>query len=61
MHVLFHTGIVALRNPDVPQYSGMASMRPAYIEIITRAFPKLKVQGAQLGNPWYTEAAETAT
>lgn len=59
MPVLFHIGIVSRRNPEVPGYSGMARMRPAYIEIVARRFPKLIVFGAHLGNPWYSESAET--
>lgn len=57
--VHFHVGIVQRRSPDIPEYSAMARMRPAYIEIVARAFPKLKVFGSHLGNPWYEEAAET--
>ena len=60
MHALFHTGIVSRRNPDVPQTSGMAKMRPSFLDEIARRFPKMTVQGAHLGNPWYTEAAEAA-
>ncbi len=60
MHVLFHTGIVARRNPDIPQNSGMSRMRPSFLDEIARRFPKLTVQGAHLGNPWYSEAAEAA-
>ena len=60
MHILFHSGIVSRRNPDVPQTGGMAHMRPSFLDEIARRFPKLTVQGAHLGNPWYTEAAEAA-
>ena len=38
----------------------MARMRPAYLHTIARSFPKLVIQGAHLGNPWYEEAAEVA-
>jgi hypothetical protein len=38
----------------------MARMRPAYLHTIARAFPRLVIQGAHLGNPWYEEAAEAA-
>ena len=58
MVALFHTGIVARRNPEIPQYSSMARMRPAYLDAIARRFPKLTILGAHLGNPWYDEAAE---
>lgn len=61
MHVMFHTGIVARRNPETPQDGGgMTRMRPAFLDEIARRFPKLTIQGAHLGNPWYEEAAEAA-
>jgi len=55
---LFHTGIAF--HVDTPQYTSMARMRPEYLDTIARAFPKLYIQGAHLGNPWYAEAAEAA-
>jgi uncharacterized protein len=63
---LFHTGIVCTivdgncGSSDDPQPSSMARMRPSYLHTIARAFPKLRIQGAHLGNPWYDEAAEAA-
>ena len=56
---LFHTGIVA-GTSDEPEVSSMARMRPSFLHTIARAFPKLVIQGAHLGNPWYDEAAEVA-
>jgi predicted TIM-barrel fold metal-dependent hydrolase len=56
---LFHTGIVA-GSSDEPEPSSMARMRPAFLHTIARSFPKLRIQGAHLGNPWYDEAAEVA-
>lgn len=56
---LFHTGIVA-GSSDEPEPSSMARMRPAFLHTIARSFPKLRIQGAHLGNPWYEEAAEAA-
>ena len=56
---LFHTGIVS-GSSDEPEPSSMARMRPAYLHTIARSFPKLVIQGAHLGNPWYDEAAEAA-
>jgi predicted TIM-barrel fold metal-dependent hydrolase len=56
---LFHTGIVAGSSDD-PEPSSMARMRPAFLHTIARSFPKLRIQGAHLGNPWYEEAAEVA-
>lgn len=63
---LFHTGIVCTivdgqcGSSDGPQKSSMARMRPSYLHTIARAFPRLRIQGAHLGNPWYEEAAEAA-
>lgn len=54
---LFHTGIVAGAG-DQPEPSSMARMRPSFLHTIARSFPKLVIQGAHLGNPWYDEAAE---
>jgi uncharacterized protein len=56
---LFHTGIVSGGSDD-PEPSSMARMRPAFLHTIARSFPKLRIQGAHLGNPWYEEAAEVA-
>ncbi len=56
---LFHTGIVATLS-DQPEVSSMARMRPSFLHTIARSFPKLFIQGAHLGNPWYDEAAEVA-
>lgn len=56
---LFHTGIVA-RSSDGPEPSSMARMRPSFLHTIARSFPRLRIQGAHLGNPWYDEAAEVA-
>jgi predicted TIM-barrel fold metal-dependent hydrolase len=56
---LFHTGIVA-GSSDLPEPSSMARMRPSFLHTIARSFPKLVIQGAHLGNPWYDEAAEVA-
>jgi predicted TIM-barrel fold metal-dependent hydrolase len=60
MHIMFHTGVIARRNPEIPQISGMSRMRPSFLDEIARRFPKLTIQGAHLGNPWYAEAAEAA-
>jgi hypothetical protein len=60
MHMLFHTGISAQRLKDSPQWGSSARMRPIYLDTICRQFPRVTIQGAHLGNPWYEEAAETA-
>jgi predicted TIM-barrel fold metal-dependent hydrolase len=63
---LFHTGIVCTvvggvcGSSDEPQASSMARMRPSFLHTISRSFPRLRIQGAHLGNPWYDEAAEAA-
>ncbi len=59
-HLLFHTGISSHRITDEPQWGSSARMRPMYLDTICRQFPRLTVQGAHLGNPWYDEAAEAA-
>jgi len=56
---LFHTGIVS-GSGERPEPSSMARMRPSFLHTIARSFPKLVIQGAHLGNPWYDEAAEVA-
>src|SRR5215475_2066361 len=56
---LFHTGIVS-GTGERPEPSSMARMRPSFLHTIARSFPKLVIQGAHLGNPWYDEAAEAA-
>lgn len=56
---LFHTGIVA-GTSDEPEPSSMARMRPSFLHTIARSFPRLRIQGSHLGNPWYDEAAEAA-
>jgi hypothetical protein len=55
---LFHTGIVS-GDSDEPEPSSMARMRPSFLHTIARSFPKLVIQGAHLGNPWYDEAARS--
>jgi hypothetical protein len=63
---LLHTGIVCTivegncGSSDEPQKSSMARMRPSFLHTIARSFPRLRIQGAHLGNPWYDEAAEAA-
>jgi predicted TIM-barrel fold metal-dependent hydrolase len=58
MHMIFHTGIVAHRNFDKPQWTSSARMRPIYLDTLCRMFPRTTIQGAHFGNPWYDEAAE---
>ena len=60
LHTLFRTGISSHRIKDEPQWGSSARMRPMYLDTICRQFPRLTVQGAHLGNPWYEEAAEAA-
>ena len=57
---LFHTGIVSGNGTGEPEPSSMARMRPSFLHTIARSFPKLKIHGSHLGNPWYDEAAEAA-
>jgi hypothetical protein len=60
MVMLFHTGISSRREFDRPTWGSSARMRPIYLDTICRQFPRVVVQGAHLGNPWYEEAAEAA-
>jgi predicted TIM-barrel fold metal-dependent hydrolase len=57
---LFHTGIVSGGTSGEPEPSSMARMRPSFLHTIARSFPRLRIQGAHLGNPWYDEPAEAA-
>jgi predicted TIM-barrel fold metal-dependent hydrolase len=58
MIVLFHTGIVNRRNPEIPTDVSSDRMRIATLDLIARRFPKLTVIGAHLGNPDYAWAGE---
>jgi predicted TIM-barrel fold metal-dependent hydrolase len=58
--MLFHTGISSRREFESPTWGSSARMRPIYLDTICRQFPRVVVQGAHLGNPWYEEAAEAA-
>jgi hypothetical protein len=60
MVMLFHTGISSRREFESPTWGSSARMRPMYLDTICRQFPRVVVQGAHLGNPWYEEAAEAA-
>lgn len=58
MPILFHLGIVARHDNAFDVNSNR--MRPIHLDAICRAFPKLHVHGAHLGNPWYEEASMSA-
>ena len=58
MVILFHLGIVG--RSDSGHDVNSNRMRPIYLDTICRAFPKLHVHGAHLGNPWYEEASMSA-
>lgn len=60
MYMLFHTGISSRKIQDEPAWTSSSRMRPMYLDTLCRAFPRVKIQGAHLGNPWYEEAAEAA-
>jgi predicted TIM-barrel fold metal-dependent hydrolase len=60
MYLLFHTGISSRSIQDRPAWTSSSRMRPMYLDTLCRAFPRIKIQGAHLGNPWYEEAAEAA-
>lgn len=60
LYLLFHTGISSRYASDEPAWTSSSRMRPMYLDTLCRAFPRIKIQGAHLGNPWYDEAAEAA-
>ncbi|MBD3288301.1 amidohydrolase family protein [candidate division KSB1 bacterium] len=60
MYMIFHTGISGRNITDKPNWMSSARMRPMYLDTLCRLFPRAKIQGAHLGNPWYEEAAEAA-
>lgn len=60
MTILLHTGVVVASARDSEYGISSAHMRPMYLETIARAFPKLTVVGAHLGDPWFGEACEAA-
>jgi len=60
MPILFHLGISARKENEASFDISFNRMRPAYLDTIARAFPKLTLIGAHLGNPWYEEACEVA-
>ncbi|MFC2126439.1 amidohydrolase family protein [Bacteroidota bacterium] len=60
MYMIFHTGISSRRIQDSVAITSSSRMRPMYLDTLCRAFPRVIIQGAHLGNPWYEEAAEAA-
>jgi len=58
MVMLFHTGISSRPIQDAPRMGSTMRMRPGFLELIARLFPRAVIQGAHFGNPWYDEAAE---
>lgn len=58
LHMLFHTGISSRRISDKSVWQSSSRMRPMYLDTICRLCPRVTIQGAHLGNPWYEEAAE---
>lgn len=59
MPILFHVGTVLRTEEDQFYDVDSSRMRPIYLDRIARKYPKLKLIGAHLGNPWYEEAAMT--
>ena len=58
MPVLFHTGIVTLRQEAPDERISSWHMHPMRIEPISRAFPRLGIIIAHLGIHWNDDAAE---
>ena len=59
MPILFHVGTVLRTDVDEFYDVDSSRMRPIYLDRIARKFPRLRLIGAHLGNPWYEEAAMT--
>jgi predicted TIM-barrel fold metal-dependent hydrolase len=59
---VFHTGYLGIEVYEPgglhgrKTYTDITDMRPAALDRIARAFPKLKIQMAHFGNPWWEEA-----
>lgn len=60
MPILFHTGIVAASPIDKEWKISSSYMQPVCLDKICRMFPKLKVIGAHMGDPWFLEAYMTS-
>ncbi|MEA2062148.1 MAG: amidohydrolase family protein [Gemmatimonadota bacterium] len=59
--MIFHTGVTGrFQITDKLSKSSMMRMRPGYLDLLARIFPRTIIQGAHLGNPWYEEAAEAS-
>lgn len=58
--ILFHLGIVARDDRFKDLDINCNRMRPVYLDTIARAFPRLQIIGAHLGNPWFEEAGMAA-
>ncbi len=59
MPILLHTGTVLRTDADEYYDIDSSRMKPIYLDRIARKFPRLRLIGAHLGNPWYEEAAMT--
>lgn len=60
MPILFHLGIVMAFKGDRELGTSSSYMRPVYLDKIARMFPKLKIIGAHMGDPWFLEAYRVA-
>jgi len=60
MPILFHTGVIASFKGDKELGTSSSYMRPVYLDKIARMFPKLKMIGAHMGDPWFLEAYRVA-
>jgi predicted TIM-barrel fold metal-dependent hydrolase len=60
MPVLFHTGVVARGSTLEREDVSSGFMRPIHLDRIARWCPKLRIVGAHMGDPWFSEAYMTS-
>ena len=56
MPAIFHTGVIGRRSFKEREDVSSEFMRPIYLDRIARLFPKLKIDMAHIGDPWFGEA-----
>jgi predicted TIM-barrel fold metal-dependent hydrolase len=59
MPVVFHTCFQPVTPLDRARRVRSANARPVHLDTVARCFPRLKVLGVALGQPWCEEAVET--
>jgi len=59
MPIVFHTCFLPVTSLDRARRVRSANARPVYLDTVARCFPRLKIVGVGLGQPWCQEAVET--